>query len=155
MQINIGKISRAIDVDLSRFGFDESALSPQAAYVVRYGLTQSLNDAHAAEKRPDDGSNDDAIYAIVEKKLEAIYTGISQRVGAPRDPVGAEATRLARAEIVAAMRKAGKKVSAYEPAAINAAVAKHLDANRERIMAKAAENVAAAGEIAVDLDEIL
>lgn len=151
MEIRISKIDRTITVDLAKFGLDESTLATNAAYVVRYGLTQSLNDAHAAIK----ADKPDEVMAMVEKKLTAIVSGITERaVGAPRDPLAAMMSRIARDEIRTALHKAGRKLSTIEPADMARAVAKHTAANEARIRAAAekalAEAAATAEGVAID-----
>lgn len=159
MQIAITKIGRTIDVDLNRFGNElETSIGalPALAYVVKYGLTQSLNDAHAAEKFDGSETAADNIQAIVEKKLAAIYSGeIAMRgVGAPRDPVGSLVHRFAADEIRTALRKAGKKPAAMAKDVFEAGVQKHIAANRDRLVAAANEWIAAKESAVVDLAEV-
>jgi len=66
------------------------------AYAIAYGLTQSVNDAHAALTRAVDGT--EKVMAAAQKKLNAILAGTVKVRGAARthaDPVMHEATKLA------------------------------------------------------------
>lgn len=157
MQIAITKIGRMIDVDLASIGIVESELSAPATYVVKYGLTQSINDSHAAEKYDGESvTQADNIEAICRKKVDAILSGtIAMRgVGAPRDPVGSLVHRFAADEIRTALRKAGKKPSEMAKDVFEAGVQKHIDKNRDRLVAAANEWIATKANVAVDLTEI-
>lgn len=72
------------------------------AYLIEYGIKQSLNDAIAAVKVTDADYSADATKAIVEKKWAAILSGTVRQAGTREasDPIGAEAKKLARAWLV-------------------------------------------------------
>lgn len=80
-------------------------------YIYAYGLRQVLNDA-MAEKKAEDGSAlpDDEIVAKAQKRLDNLYAGVLRTRGEsePFDPFEAECYRLAKANIEADFRKAGK-----------------------------------------------
>lgn len=72
--------------------------SPKLQYVLAYGLTQSLNDAHAADTKKT-SATPDTIMAAVEKKLAAIYDGsvrVKGKSAGSGDPVEREAFKIAR-----------------------------------------------------------
>lgn len=102
--IPVRKAGRSIQVDLTRLvAFDPEQFdaivkeSPKLMYVLAYGLTQSLNDAHAADTKKTNATPE-IIMAQVEKKLAAIYDG-TIRVkgsGAAVNPVEREAMKIAR-----------------------------------------------------------
>lgn len=108
--VPVRKAGRSIDVDVSKLvnGQDIATImaeAPKLRYVLLYGLVQSLNDAHASEKQPSDSPNPDAqrynIMAVVQKKLDAIYSGsvmmkARSGVAASSDPVAVEARKLGR-----------------------------------------------------------
>ena len=105
--IPVRKAGRSINVDtLKLCGGNESlatqldtvlAACKSVAYSVSYGLTQSLNDAHAADKIGD-SVTPDSIMGTVEKKLLAIYDGSvrAKGKGVVGNPVEREAMKLAR-----------------------------------------------------------
>jgi hypothetical protein len=97
--INIGKTDRALQVDESKF-------TPAVMeYVIRYGLTQALNDAHSQITKasdPDAKLRADKAWNLANKKLDALYAGElrAERVGKPKDPVMVEAMAMAEAFLV-------------------------------------------------------
>lgn len=113
MQVNIGK-GLEVEVDFTTM--------PQAAidHILYIGARNVLMDSHASvtkETNPNDLQ--DVARAMAEKKLAALMSG-EVRVASTRegDPVRAEAIRMATAQITALIKKAGRKVSDYEPKAI-------------------------------------
>jgi protein-tyrosine-phosphatase len=161
MQITIGKTGAEMQIDFDAF------TDAGKAYVIKYGLTQSLNDAHAAMKREDGQSEAaffDAVQAVVDKKLAAIASGEVRVAGVakmPRDPIAAEAQKIARSRVANAIKKNDQKVKSRvieimrehdldEKEAVAMIVA--FLAKRADIVALATENVAAIGEI--DIGEI-
>jgi hypothetical protein len=110
------------------------------AYIFGYGLKQVLADAHSAAKDAETAKQ------LSLKKLDALYEGkIRASSGRTSDPVLAEAKRLAKAAIEAALK--AKKQTA-EAKAITEAVAK-LAPN---YMEKARENIEAAKELSSGID---
>lgn len=91
------KVPGGITVEL------DMANSAAVAYLVEYGIKQSLNDAIAAVKVTDADYSPEATKAIVEKKWAAILSGTVRQAGTREaaDPIGAEAKKLARAWLVA------------------------------------------------------
>jgi hypothetical protein len=88
MDINIGKTDRTMPVDLAKLfartrqpGRVSCAMidrDPVATYVVKYGLTQCLNDAHSsitAKSDPDATVRGDKAWNLAAKKLDALYAG--------------------------------------------------------------------------------
>lgn len=72
MQIKIGKLETTVSVDVDAL----PAISVQ--YIVAYGLTQCLNDAHASVARKAFASVEefeDAVMAKVSKRLDQITSG--------------------------------------------------------------------------------
>lgn len=142
--IRIAKADREIQIDFSAF-------APEVqAYVIRYGLTQALNDA-ASSVKSDETECAGKTMALVGKKLDAMKRGELRAHGerAPRDPVAAEALRLASDAIarIPAFAKA-------KPAAIRETAKRYadrfLDQARENV-AKAAVSAALVGDLVADL----
>jgi hypothetical protein len=108
MDINIGKLNETVDVDVDRLSAEVMT------YVVRYGLTQILNDAHSSvtEKAyPDADEREEAVHGLVHKKLDALYSG-EIRVNAVRgDAVQRMALDMAEKIAKDIWRKSGKKVT--------------------------------------------
>lgn len=93
MQITIGKTGTTREVDFDAF-------APNVRdYVIQYGLTQILNDAHSsvtATSEPDETKRHAAVEAMVDKKLAAMSAGkVQARVGGVRDPVKSRAIKIA------------------------------------------------------------
>jgi hypothetical protein len=96
MQINIGKADRPVDVNVE-------ALAPNVLeYIIRYGLTQCLNDAHSsvtAKSEPDGAKRGEAHGNWPTRKLDALKAGEvrTARVGGGRtaDPVKRKAREMA------------------------------------------------------------
>jgi hypothetical protein len=109
MDINIGKTDRTMTVDLVKLfartnNPDEFIRmidrDPVASYVVRYGLTQALNDSHSsitAKSDPDATVRGDKAWNLAAKKLDALYAGElrAERVTKPKDTAGQIAIELA------------------------------------------------------------
>lgn len=146
--VNIGK-SIALDVDFTRF--------PQNVvdHILYIGARNILMDSHANVTKEEAG--DDMVAqarAVAEKKLAAMYGG-EVRIGAtraPRDPVGAIMARMARSEIVNALRAAGRKASGVDKDAMAAAVAKRLASHDARLRAAAEAELATTAERVADID---
>lgn len=124
--INVGK-SINIEVDFTSM--------PQAAldHILYIGARNILMDSHAsitAEEYPNGDQRQAAAGAMVQKKLDALMSGIV-RVSSSRegDPIRAEALRMATDIVKAKIRKAGKKVAGYEAKAIRAAAEKLVTAD--------------------------
>lgn len=138
--INITKAATTLDVD-----FDALTDSVKE-YVIRYGMTQILNDAHSQIKAGEDGAADKA-KSLAVKKLDALVAGeVRTARGESANPVEAEALRLARLIIVAGI-KAGKlgkskKVADYEPAAILGMTRKLFDVNKDKYIREAKASLA-------------
>jgi len=92
--------------------------------------------------------------AIVDKYATEYAFGV-RAGGATRDPVQAEAMRIAKSKITAAIKAAGKKVSDVETSALNEA-AKALIARDPAITTMAQERVAQAQALATgDLADLI
>lgn len=102
MLINIAKANHAtFDV-----AWDEL---PEVSknYIIRYGLTQALNDAHASIKATDDNADEKAL-ALAEVRLKALLEGNPPSVGA-RAQSKPEWYAIAEEMLGVALRKAGTK----------------------------------------------
>lgn len=103
IMIPVAKCNRAIQVETDRLIDNESdraqfaeimTRSPKLAYPFVYGLTQTLNDAHANEP------NVEKAYALAEKKLARVYDGSVQVRGSggrKGDPIARECAKRAQA----------------------------------------------------------
>jgi hypothetical protein len=147
------------------------AESTALRYIVQYGFKQSLNDAHATMTKKS-GATDAIAMSAVDKRLDAIMSGTVKQAGTRqvRDPVGAEANRLAwafwhvktrgnaayRVAAIAKARAMLKMVDADEKDIVRAIVAS-LAAQPSRID-EARANIERANEDAatsdIDLDEL-
>lgn len=131
MEIRISKAWTSLDVDVD-------GLQPNVVeYVIRYGLTQILNDAHSQvtrESHPDDDARAAECLALAQKKLDAMIAGEVRTQTRTGDAVMAEAIRMATATVKAAFRRAGIKMPD----------AKTLRARAEAYLAKHPELVDAA-----------
>jgi hypothetical protein len=152
MDVNIGKgLTLAVDVNALPANVME--------HVVRIGLRNILMDAHASitkETNPDDFAA--ASEAVALKKLDAMLRG-EVRTTATRegDPVRAEAMRLATAAVMAAIKRAGKKVGKdgdYTTAQLREAAGRYLEKN-PAILETARANVETARAGVDDLDGII
>lgn len=115
MLVNIGK---GIELDVDTTKLNEAV----KAHVEYIGLRNILMDSHAGVTAEKSENVEAASRAMAEKKLAAMYAGEVRSVGTRTgDPVKAEAIRLASDQIKAAARKAGKKVSSIDAAALRAA----------------------------------
>ena len=146
MKVNVGK-SIELDVDTSKL--NETVMQ----HVIYIGLRNILMDAHASVTRESDGDQVEAnSRAASEKKLAAMYNGEVRVVGTREgDPVKAEAIRLATNAIRAAIRKAGKKLSDYDPKAIRDKAVTMIETYR----AVAEKNVADARAASVDIADLV
>lgn len=115
MLVNIGK---GIELDVDTTKLNEAV----KAHVEYIGLRNILMDSHAGVTAEKSENVEADSRAMAEKKLAAMYAGEVRSVGTRTgDPVKAEAIRLASDQIKAAARKAGKKVSSIDAAALRAA----------------------------------
>lgn len=121
--VNIGK---GIEIEVDFTAFPTMAID----HIQYIGIRNILMDSHAginAKVEPDLSASDiiDQSRATAEKKLAALLRG-EVRVASTREgnPVRAEALRMATDIVKAKVRKAGKKISDYEPKAIREAAAK-------------------------------
>jgi hypothetical protein len=114
------------------------ALAPNVLeYIIRYGLTQCLNDAHSsvtAKSEPDGAKRGEAAWELAMKKLDALKAGEvrTARVGGGRtaDPVKRKARELA-IDVLKAML--GAKFSKADPAKVRAWVDDYLERNPEMV----------------------
>ena len=155
MRVSIGK-ELSIDVDMTKFGLDESTMQPNAKYAMEMGLHNVLMDANASQTIKDNPNDwQEKSMAASQKKLDALYVGdIRSSGGGGRigDPVRAEAIRMAEMDIKAAWRKTGKKLVDLENLRDKAV---ELIGKRAHYMTAAAERVAAMAEReTVDLTEL-
>lgn len=111
--------------------------------IFAYGLQQLSNDAVASAE------NDDEIVALFQKRIDNLAAGVLRaspiRVG---DPVAREAMRIAREMVLAALKKKGVPAKGQPVAEL----ATKLIAKNPAITAQAEANVAAVGELDVDVD---
>jgi len=148
MQINIGKADRTIDVDVAAF-------TPAVMdYVIRYGLTQALNDAHSQvtkKTQPDDAKRGEEAWALAMKKLDALKAGElrAERVTSTRDPVKAIALDMALAVLAA---RPGVKIAKLDKAKVRAWADDYL-ARNPAIMEKARLQHAATMALVADSDD--
>lgn len=163
--IPVSKVSRGINLDvvdlLPADAADEMVAafvsaweaSPALRYAVQYGLTQSVNDAHAAMKLSD--NSPDAIVAVAEKKLEAILTGSVSRGGggATRNPLETEIRKLATQSVKAAIKRSGLKVADIDKEKVADLIQTTIDQNREGLEATAKKLLAekAAAQVTVNI----
>lgn len=156
--INIGKTDRALQVDESKF-------TPAVMeYVIRYGLTQALNDAHSqitAKSDPDAKDRADKAWNLANKKLDALYAGElrAERVAKVKDPVMAEAMAMAKAVLINAEVKKGateavarKRVAALDGKKVDDWCRDYLERNPEKLEA-ARKIVEARAESVADADD--
>lgn len=110
MEIKIGKLDQTVSVNVDAL----PAVSVQ--YIVAYGLTQCLNDAHASVARKAFASEsefEDAVMAKVGKRLDQITSGDvpGTRTSKPKQTA---------AELFAAMSPAERNAVLAEYAAVQA-----------------------------------
>jgi hypothetical protein len=171
--IPVRKAGRSIDVDTLKLCGGNETFAMQldtvltacksVAYSITYGLTQSLNDSHAADTKKTDYTPD-SIMGTVQKKLDAIYNGTLKLKGksvVSGNPVERLAMKLAKqwwkGLSVATQNAAIDKVRAVshrwenaDDAEIAVAI---LASNAKTQMGKAADIVAAnAKKVDVDID---
>lgn len=119
MEVKIGKIEATVTVDVNALP------ATSVAYIVSYGLTQCLNDAHASVQRKnfsDEAGFQAEVESKVQKRLDQILTGAvpGQRAANPQAAVARELAAMMAddaelAEIVAreiATRKAARLAKA-------------------------------------------
>lgn len=147
-QVNIGK-TIALDVDFA--AFPQNVLD----HILYIGARNILMDAHAGVTKEEAG--DDMIpqaRAVAEKKLAAMYAG-EVRIGAmraPRDAVGAVMARMARSEIVNALRAANRKPGDVAKDAMAAAITKRVTAHDARLRTAAERELAEVAARVSDID---
>lgn len=141
MEISIGKANTQLAVDF------DSLKDHVKDYVIRYGLTQILNDAHSsvtATEEPDATKRGEQALTLAEKKLQAMVNGEVRAFGGRTgDPVQAEANKLARNAILKALKAQGRKAKEVEPEAMRTAIAKYLAGN-PKVLEIAKSNIEAA-----------
>ena len=144
MQLNLEttvtrEIGKAGEMTINLGEMPETSLQ----YIFAYGLKQVLADAHSAAKTPEEAR------ALSQKKLEALMRGeFRASSGRTSDPVLAEAKRLARAALEAALKAKGQKLANVEKAAVADAVSKLVP----RYMDEARAIVEKAKEASAGLD---
>jgi hypothetical protein len=164
MDINIGKTDRTMPVDLAKLfahiaAKDHSFVpmiesDPVATYVVKYGLTQCLNDAHSsitAKSDPDATVRGDKAWNLAAKKLDALYAGElrAERVAKPKDTAGQIAIELAM-DVLRGVH--GAKVAKLDRAKV-AAWCKDYVARNPKVMEEAQQIAARRAELAAGVDE--
>jgi hypothetical protein len=163
MDINIGKTDRTMTVDLVKLfartnNPDEFIRmidrDPVASYVVRYGLTQALNDSHSsitAKSDPDATVRGDKAWNLAAKKLDALYAGElrAERVTKPKDTAGQIAIELAM-DVLRGVH--GSKVAKLDRAKV-AAWCKDYVARNPKVMEEAQQIAARRAELASGADE--
>lgn len=93
IQVKIAKLNEVAE-------FDVEKLPPTSlAYAIQYGLTQAVNDVHAAVARKNFSSDAlflAAVQAKVSKRIDQILSGDVPGSRAPIDPNAAKARKLAK-----------------------------------------------------------
>ena len=141
MQLNIDDTVTREFGKAGEFTVDLAAM-PEAslAYIFAYGLKQVLTDAHSAAKSASEARG------MTQKKLDALMRGEFRAAsGRTSDPIKAEAKRLARLALEAALKAKGQK-------ATKEAIAKAIEALVPRYMEQAKANVEAASALAGEID---
>jgi hypothetical protein len=154
ISINIAKANRPLPVNVD--GFTPAVME----YVIRYGLTQMLNDAHSqvtAKTEADPVKRGEAAWALAEKKLKALESGVTRvaRVGGPRgDAIATEVKRIAKANILGRAKAKGLDAKTVQT---NFAdwMAKYIAANESELRAAAEKAIAERESLAVDLDDLM
>lgn len=162
--VTIGKTGDNHEIDFAALP------AASQAYVIAYGLKQALNDCHASIQRNGKDEDGDALYAsdtdfqravrdAVDARLSALMEGtIGIRSSGTRlDPLSAEIVRLARAEVVKAVRAKGIKVKTVGKDKMAELVANHAAKASKRLTATAKENLAKlseAPEAEIDLSDL-
>lgn len=147
MDIRIKKADRSVAVDFGAL--------PQVTqdFVVKYGLTQILNDCHSQLTKDSPDFSQENVMALVNKKLDALARGdLSRKRGEKTvsgDTVESMMFDIACEEIKAGLAKAGIKIKATDlKERAKARVAGHAD----RLRAKAETRLAELAELADDID---
>lgn len=117
-------------------------------YIFRHGIKQMLGDAFSTHK----GSDAEKL-AKALKKLDSLYEGkaVQERVGGG-DPVAREMRSMAEADVVKAIKAAGKKVKDFSKEALAKAIAAKLEKNADAYR-KAAEKILAIKPVGVAEDD--
>lgn len=148
MKVSIGKIGASVDVDYAAFAANVQE------YVVAYGLTQILNDAHSSvteKAEPNTAKREAAVMALVEKKLAALVSGnVHMRSGGSRkDRVTARAIEIALGHVKPIKGTDGKR----DAKAIRKAAIAAVDGNPAfRMLAE--RQIADEAALGIDADEI-
>lgn len=149
MEIAIAKANTSLDVNVE--GLEPNVLE----YVIKYGLTQILNDAHSSvtpASEPDDDARKAKALSLAEKKLAALVAGEVRSHGTRTgDPVMAEAIRLATQIVRNAIKASGKKLGNYSADQIRAAAVKYINSHSELLDA-ARVNVETNKALAADVE---
>lgn len=158
MQINIAKANRPMSVNVDGF------TPPVLEYVIRYGLTQMLNDAHSqvtAKTEADAVTRGESAWALAQKKLDALVSGVTRaaRASGPRgDAVATEVRRIARANIMGNAIKRWPNAQERE-SVLKVNFIKWLDeytAKNAVALREAAEKAIAEREaLAIDMDDLM
>lgn len=146
VMIGLGKAGE-IEVDVAKLAASEAVVN----YVFNYGLKQMLNDVHASEK------DLDAKVGLSQKKLDSLYRGeVAQaRIGGGGDPVAKEMRRMVEQEIKDTIKRAGKKLSDFSKEALQTAMAKLLEKNKDEYRKLAEEKLAIQPKKTLSSDDIM
>lgn len=130
MDIRIKKADRTITVRWDDFN-DEVR-----DYVIRYGMTQILNDCHSQLTKDKPDFSPENVMALVEKKLAAMYAGDLRvkRGESDRDPIGEMMIDIATNRIKAAARAKGVKLDKDD---LKARVANYVRQHADKLRAEA------------------
>lgn len=106
VDVTIGKTGTVRQIDFDAFADNVKA------YVINYGLTQILNDAHSSvteKAEPNAEKRAAQVEALVDKKLAALMAGdVRARAGGVRDPIKARAIRIALGHVAVIKGADGK-----------------------------------------------
>ncbi len=147
LNVRVNKADQDFEINLSK-------IAPAGlAYLVQYGLRQSLNDAAAgAQDQPE-------AQGKAQMRLDAILAGTmgQRRNGTrqPADPVEAEAKHLAQQRVKAAIRAKGKTLKEVGRAKVEEMTEKVLEAEKDKLLALAKKNVECASKGGADMDTML
>lgn len=147
VHVTVTKAGETLAVDLA-------SLDPKGlAYLIEYGLKQSLNDAVAGCTEVPEAQGKATM------RLDAIRAGtIGQRKVKARvvtDPVEAEAMRLAEERVRAAIKAKGLKVKAIERAKLEEMVRTVFESDREKLLGLARKNLEATSKGTLDIESLL
>ena len=147
LNIRINKAGKDFEVDLSQ-------IAPAGlAYLIHYGLKQSLNDgaAGALDQPEAEGK--------AQMRLDAILAGtMGQRRGSSRkpvDPVEAEAMRLAGERVKVALKSSGKTLKEVGKAKVEEMTGVVFEGDKEKLLALAKKTVESIGRNGSELDAMI